>query len=277
LITQEECLRASAKGVMMFWMNHLLPMLASESNLRGKLQEERHESFPLNRSSSGATRLRYSRLSSPGGGRFDQRREAIELQELLEATVSLIVYTAEPSSDRPTLDEAYTLVEAVCAVEVARPIAVREGILRTLVSWIKSKDPDKFRPAVSALRHLTLIKDSYMAGWIHSQIVVSEGILENIVKLVELMQDLDRGVGHDVQLAVAQILCCLCIAPHTRAAVAEANGIALLIQFLGEHNDPSSQEGAFFAGSALLQLASGAITRFAVFGDEAFEGNKVVT
>jgi len=106
-----------------------------------------------------------------------------------------------------------------------------------------------------------------MAGWIHSQ-MVNEGALSEIVKLTS---ELDHGIGHDVQLAVAQILSSLCVAPHTRAAVVDANGIALLIQFLCEHKESPSEEGALYAGSALLQLAAGAITRASVFGEEELD------
>jgi hypothetical protein len=85
---------------------------------------------------------------------FDQPHEAIELQELLEMTVvSLIIHIAKWSdSGCVSLQEGdsvftwrYALVEQVCAVEVARPIAVREGILRVLVDWIKSSDREKIR------------------------------------------------------------------------------------------------------------------------------------
>jgi hypothetical protein len=132
------------------------------------------------------------------------------------------------------------------------------------VGWIKSKNPEKIRPAASALRHLTSIKDKYMAGWIHSQ-MVNEGVLQGMVSLTN---ELDGGISPDVQLTVAQILSSLCVAPHTRTAVIEAQGISLLVQFLFQHKESVSQEGALFAGRALLQLAAGAITRASVFGDE---------
>lgn len=264
VITEDECRKSSVKGLLMFWMNLLFPRLADVNKVADHQKGSQNHSLMV-RSSSGANRWRSSRASASGGGHFDQRRDLIELQELLDVTVSLIVSAASPSPDRPTLDEALTLVEAVCAVEVARPIAVREGILRTLVVWIKSKDTEKIRPATSALRHLTSINDSYMAGWIHSQIV-NEGILGNLVQSIQV---LDGGVGNDEQLAVAQILSSLCVAPHTRAAVADpnGNGISLLIQFLVE----ASTESRYYAGSALLQLASAAITRSTVFGDDSFE------
>jgi hypothetical protein len=137
---------------------------------------------------------------------------------------------------------------------------VREGLLPILVGWIRSKDREKVRPAVSALRYLTSIKDKYMAGWIHSQ-MVNEGALSEVVKLAD-----DYYVGQDVRLAVAQILASLCVAPHTRAAVVEAKCINYLIGFLYDHSDKASQDVALFAGSAILQLAEGAITRASVLG-----------
>ena len=97
----------------------------------------------------------------------------------------------------------YTLVEQMCAVDVARPIAVREGLLKVLVAWIKSKDSEKVRPATMALRDLTSTEDKYMAGWIHSQIV-HEGALFEIVKL-----SVSESVGHDVRLGIVEILSCL--------------------------------------------------------------------
>ena len=101
---------------------------------------------------------------------------------------------------------------------------MREGLLPILIEWIKSDDKDKVRPAVSALRYLTSIKDKYMAGWIHSQ-MVNEGALAEVIKLAE-----NYDAGQDVRLAVAQILASLCVAPHTRAAVVEARCINYLHQ-----------------------------------------------
>lgn len=264
VLEAQEFFQAAAKGVFLFWIHHLVPLLDSSHKL------EAEETTPL-LSRTASVGGRHRQRTTGGGAVFDQRREAIELQELLELTVSLIIHMAQAhdagSADPSLMNHQYTLVEQVCAVEAARPIAVREGILRILVMWIRSSDLEKIRPAVSALAHLTSIKDRYMGGWIHSQ-MVNEGALEG---LVMLMQNVDRGVGPDVQLAIAQILSSLCVAPHTRAAVVEANGTALLIQFLVEHED-ASEESALFAGSALLQLAAGAITRAitraSVFGDD---------
>ncbi len=69
--------------------------------------------------------------------RFDQRRENIAMREVLEVAVSLLVDIANQINASVT---SRTLVEQVCAIEIARPIAVREGILKTLVRWSESGD-----------------------------------------------------------------------------------------------------------------------------------------
>jgi len=260
-ISREEMYRASAAGVTTFWMNELTPMLnvGAGTPLNGSTVE-RSDLF-------GRTNKKGRQRGRTGG----QRHQTLELQELLEMTVTLIVQIerlgeteALKKNTSAEIDSLflwrYTNVEQVCAVDVARPIAVREGLLPILVGWIKSGDREKVRPAVSALRYLTSIKDKYMAGWIHSQ-MVNEGALVEVVKLAD-----DYYVGQDVRLAVAQILASLCVAPHTRAAVVEANCINYLIGFLYDHSDKASQDVALFAGSAILQLAEGAITRSSVLG-----------
>ena len=145
-------------------------------------------------------------------------------------------------------------------------MAVRKGCLQILVTWIRSTDRERIRSAVSALRYLTSVNDKYMAGWIHSE-MINKGAVEG---LAELTQDL--SITHDVRLAIAQILSSLCAAPHTRAAVLEANCFQFLIGILYEHNiDPSSEELALFAGSAILQLAAGAIARASAFSQDDHE------
>ena len=254
-ISQKMMFTASAMGVMAFWMNVLEPMLTTGVSAEGAATE-RSDLHMINNSTSGL---------AAAGGIFDQGHHTLELQELLEMTVSLIVHIEKHSESSGVDDSALSMlrctnVQQVCTVDVARPIAVREGLLPILVQWIKSKDRDKISPAVSALRYLTSIKDKYMAGWIHSQ-MVNEGALSEVVELAG-----DYNAGHDVRLAVAQILSSLCVAPHTRAAVVEANCMSYLITFLFDHSDPASEEVALYAGRAITQLAAGAITRASVFG-----------
>ena len=248
-ITIHEMYNASAMGLATFWMNAFFPMLQQADT--GIVEN-----------------LEVRRARGRQAGAFDQKQETLEVQELLEIIVSLIVKMAKLTDsdmqDGPPgeskLALRYTLVEQMCAVDVARPLAVREGLLKVLVGWMKSKDRDKVRPAATSLRDLTSTLDKYMAGWIHSQIV-NEGALGEIVVLV-----VSSSYGHDVRLAVAQILSSLCIAPHTRAAVVEAQCIGYLIPLLWcEQSDPASQQVAYAAGSALLQLAAGAMTRASVY------------
>ena len=151
------------------------------------------------------------------------------------------------------IDTGYNIVEQVCEVDEARPIAVREGLLAIFVEWIRSGIIDKIRPAASALRYLIAIQDKYMAGWIHSQ-VVNEDAVNEIVKL------LNQSVGQDVRLAVAEMLSYLCVAPHTRAAVVDSNGVNYLVALLYEYSTPDSEDIVLFACTALLQLAAGAMT-----------------
>ena len=56
-------------------------------------------------------------------------------------------------------------------MEPARSIAVREGLLGVLVQWLNSGHNDLVFPAAKSIRFLATLDDSYMAGWIHSQIV----------------------------------------------------------------------------------------------------------
>ena len=266
-ISRSDMFNSSALGLTTFWINALFPMLQKDSNKPGCIA-----ATPLQKKGSQyRSRGRQLQIGS-GGGTFDQKQ--LEVQELLEMTVSLIVNMAKVNDQEivgtsstqgqhtdSIINLRYTLVEQMCAVDVARPIAVREGLLKVLVGWMKSKDKEKVRPAATALRDLTSTQDKYMAGWIHSQIV-SEGALREIVELA-----VSESVGHDVRLGVSQILSSLCVAPHTRAAVVEAQCINYLIPLLYDHSDPSSQQVAFAAGSALLQLAAGALTRASVYSE----------
>ena len=248
-ITREEMCKAAAMGVNILWINAVQPLIHAEVAKK----ESRTTRPTLRSTASRAGRSLRGRLD--GGGLFDQGQDSIEIKELTEMSVTLITHIAKLTHcEGLQIDMGYNIVEQVCEVDVARPIAVREGLLKILVDWIRSKDVSRIRPAASALRYLISIEDKYMAGWIHSQ-VVNEGAVGEIVKL------LNESVGHDVRVAVAQMLSALCVAPHTRAAVVEAKCVSYLVALLYEHNDPASQIMVQYAGSALVQLAAGAMTR----------------
>ena len=257
-IAKEESFQAAAIGLATFWVNQLEPMLRLQG---GGLSTTGLSDHMGRRPSMGVRRGR----STPGHV-FDQRKEAIGAQELLEMTVSLIIsFASETTSGMSGVKvDPVLLVEQICAVEVARPIAVREGVLKILVDWIDRGDNGRNRLAAAySLRYLTSIKDKYMAGWIHSQ-MVNEGALPAIVRLTR-----DESLGPQVRLAIAQILASLCVAPHTRAAVVEAECIHFLVDILFEH--VTSQEVASYAAQALLQLAAGAITRASALGGDGVQ------
>jgi hypothetical protein len=248
-ISREEMCKAAAIGVNILWINAVLPLLKSELS---KIDATKTKPVLTRVRTSGYGRSTRGRL---GGGVFDQGQDSVEIKELTELAVTLITHIAKlTDNENLNIDMGYDIVEQVCEVDVARPIAVREGLLRILVDWIRSKDIERVRPAASALRYLISIEDKYMAGWIHSQ-VVNEGAVNEIVKL------LNESVGHDVRVAVAQMLSALCVAPHTRAAVVEARCVSYLVALLYEHNSPASEQMVQYAGSALLQLAAGAMCR----------------
>ena len=274
-ISRADLCQASAMGVYTFWFNVLSPTLSMKKAPSGLASESREA---MRRPS---LRMRKSRVLQQQAREtiFDQRREVLESQELLELTVSLIVEMAK-TNDRtdtslqvrcskmnyvPLAEQMSAIVQQMCAIDIARPIAVREGLLKVLVMWMRSQDKEKIRCAAISVNELTSTLDSYMAGWIHSQIV-NEGALMEIVKL-----SVSKTVGHDVRLAVAEILCSLCGAPHTRAAVVESKCIHCLISLLYEFDDSSSQKVAFAAGSALFQLVAGAMTRASIFSSANFE------
>ena len=265
-ITRQECVRASAMGLTTLWIHNLEPMLRAQLQPVLAQAEEASDDgnvlpppiLGLQTSSAGSSVMGNARQRKNRTW-ANQRREAASVQELLEMAIALVIQFAEHDQEDDDSSDTVLLVEAVCAVEVARPIAVREGILRVLVSWIKHAVHQKKRPAaVSSLRQLTSIKDKYMAGWIHSQ-MVSSGALPAIVDLTR-----DLHLAYPVRLDIAQILSSLCIAPHTRAAVVEADCINFLIDLLYEH--AVSEELALFAGEALLQLAAGAMQRAGSIG-----------
>ena len=114
-------------------------MLNSEQSTRKKNADD---AVPVEASAS--------RLRDRSGDFFDERHESLQTQELLEMTVvSLVVQIAKfngfeaGGTNRGTSKIfllRHTIVEHMCAVDVARPIAVREGILNIIVDRMRSKD-----------------------------------------------------------------------------------------------------------------------------------------
>jgi len=242
-ISRQEMYRAASAGVNALWTNTIGPLIALEKSK----QVTRVDMATLEKQISGFRRFR----ARSGGGVFDQGQELKEVQDMTELAVTLIAHIAK-AANQEGVQTAYGIVEQICAEDMARPIAVREGLLSTLVEWIRSKDLSQMRSSASALRYLISIEDKYNAGWIHSQ-VVNEGAVSEIVKLF------NESVGNDVREAIAEMISALCQTPPTRAAVVESNCVIYLVSLLYEHSSPSSENMVHYAASALLQLAAGGI------------------
>lgn len=243
IITRKEMYCAASAGVNALWINTIRPLIALEKSKAGS-----EVPMPvLEKQTSSFRRFR----GRTGGVIFDQGQESKETQDMTELSVTLITHIAKAASQEQ-IHTGYDIVEQVCAEDVARPIAVREGLLSTLVEWIRSKDLSKMRPSASALRYLISIEDQYNAGWIHSQ-VVNEGAVSEIVKLF------NESVGNNVREAIAEMISALCLAAPTRAAVVDSNCVIYLVSILYEHSSPSSEKMVHYAASALLQLAAGGI------------------
>jgi hypothetical protein len=242
-ITRQEMYSAASAGVNALWINTVRPLIALEKSKQvSKLPMPTHE-----KQSSSFRRFR----GRTGGGMSDQGQESKETQDMTELSVTLITHIAKVASQEK-IHTGYDIVEQVCAEDVARPIAVREGLLSTLVEWIRSKDLALMRPSASALRYLISIEDQYNAGWIHSQ-VVNEGAVSEIVKLF------NESVGNNVREAITEMISALCLAAPTRAAVVESNCVIYLVSILYEHSSASAENMVLNAASALLQLAAGGI------------------
>ena len=265
-ISLTEMRQASITGTHTYWFYALSPSLSSRKDAAGPSSDVED---PFTRPTLRMRKSSTMQLPT-GVTMVDQRKEDLELQELLELTVSLIVemantddrtdvaYHSKSSDFTPIVEQMSAIVQQMCTIDRARPIAVREGILKILVMWMRSQDLEKVRCASLSVNELTSTVDSYMAGWIHSQIV-NEGALKEIVNIC-----ISKNVGQDVRLAGANTLQTLCIAPHTRAAVVESNCIHCLVSLLYEFSNDSTKKVAFAAGSALLQLLAGAMTRSSI-------------
>lgn len=142
------------------------------------------------------------------------------------------------------------LVESVCAVESARPMAMKEGVLLLLLQWLTSGNLELERPAATSLRNLASTQDDYTAGWVHSQLLNENAL----VHIVEQLQSDDSGV----RLCMAEIISSLTVSPRTRAGIIEARGVKYLVQLLGSVDVRARDETlALAAGNALLRLALG--------------------
>ena len=258
IVSKDEVFEATARALTTFWISHLEPPLHAPTELKISLDDIAPATNNLSRNRS---------WGRPRGRMADQYGKSATMNELLDAAVNLIISIAKRESqdqrNKGSFKWSATLVEQCCALERARAIAVRRGILQILVSWIRSGDKERIRPATSALRYVTSIQDNYLAGWIHSEIV-NKGAVNGLMELTT-----DPALTHDVRLAITQILSSLCAARHTRAAVLEANCIHFLIGILYAYDGKSNDDLAYYASSAIVQLTAGAIARASIIFDFA--------
>lgn len=241
-ISPSEIRTASAFAMTNLWFNVLVAKVKFGPNW------SRKDPF----ASSGTRRMfprRRSSLSSEAG-------DDVDYSFLIDAFTSLSILAAESESSR--LDAGLTndmnvyyefvlIVGSICTVEVARPLAMKEGVLKLLLRWLKSGNIELERPAANALRDLTLTRDQYTSGWVHCELL-NENALPDIV------QRLESG-DSEVRLAMAEIISSLTFAPHTRAGIVEAHGVKYLVQLLGSVGI-QDESLALSAGNALLRLAT---------------------
>lgn len=244
-IAVTETLRGATVGLTAFWLNYLGPTLNSKEGSLAIVAVEK---------------------ATFTGNVFDQRSDDVALRELFKETVALIVDVAKKvTNEHDFQGSTLTLVEHVTAVDIARPVAVRQGILEVLVTWLQCKADEQIYAATMSMRSLTSIQDKYMAGWIHSE-MVNKGAVKALSDLTRDQRFISQS---KVRVAICQILASLCVAPHTRAAVVEAKCMPFLIGFLYDSTQ-FSEDVILSASTALVQLAVGAITRAKV-GDNFVE------
>lgn len=246
------------------WIEKKLSTQVKKHNSSGFLSYDLSSKSYYGRRNSGRKHeLRWNK-------RREQLHDILEIEEILEIIVTLVINasefdnnhyrykTSEFDSQQDLRYNAALIVESLCAVEFAHPIAVREGMIKPLVQWLSSDIPELVRPAANAVRDLTSLQDEYLAGWIHSQII-NEGALPAIINLT-------TSTYRDVRLAAAQILSTLSIASHARSAIVAADGLRNLVQLLNnsvyDQTVVKIDDPIFLAvGSSLLRIMAGEINQ----------------
>lgn len=258
-ISLSEIRTAAAFAMTNLWFKALVPKLRSSDRALATVMNKRFAANNNDQDPSSSKRLYRRRRASLA----TEAEEEIDCTVLIDAFTSLSITAAVSEASRryseengQTKDmnvyyEFALIVESVCTVEYARPLALKEGVLQLLLQWLRSGDVELERPAANALKNLTLTKDGYLSGWVHSQL-----LFENALgRIVERLQSSDSGV----RLAMAEIISSLTVAPHTRAGIIEARGVKYLVQVLGSVETQSSDDAlALAAGNALLCLAMSA-------------------
>ena len=196
--------------------------------------------------------------------------ETLEAQEVVEKAVSLVIVIARSLvhhnrvtsaakrkfqiSQAPEMISSIPLaVESICAIEAIRPILAREGLVDVLVEWLQHGGLSLERSASNSLKSLLSSPqdDQYLAGWIHSQIMVNHSAIPCIIRL-------SRSDRPEVRFAAANILGALSSAPHISEKIIAAGGPNALVCLLQSIAGGDPQLG-HEAASALLKLVAGSI------------------
>jgi hypothetical protein len=161
-----------------------------------------------------------------------QSDEDVDWSILVDAFTSLSIMAAKSEASRPKNDlnvyyEFALIVESICAVEYARPLAMKEGVIALLLKWLRSGDIDLERPAASSLRNLALTQDNYTAGWVHSELVNEDTAIRFIVRRLESGDSGVRLAMAEVRLIPCLLNAFLCLWQTCQAAVSH------LVNFAG--------------------------------------------
>jgi len=256
-ISPSEIRTASAFTMTNLWFKVLVPKLRSTEDLANNSITQFRPSGRGGDSFSNRRFLlrRRSSLSSQPG-------EEVDCSTLIDSFTSLSVMAAESEASRQdekkvmqandmnVYYEFALIVESICAVEYARPLAMKGMVIKLLLRWLRSGDVELERPASNALRNLTLSQDDYTAGWVHSQLL-------NDNALVHIVGRLESGDSR-VRLAMAEVISRLTVASHTRAGIISARGVKYLVQLLGSVDIQKDEALALAVGTALLNMVAGA-------------------
>jgi len=145
----------------------------------------------------------------------------------------------------------FWLVEQVCATEITAKMAVHKGILKVLAQpWlplppqdanIMAKDANMamMHAAIFSLQHLSLVRNPYTRGWIHTE-MMHQGVIQalcNVTCHAFMNNNNDNDDHNDVSTAVAQILVLFCGDPQTRIALVQGKCFGFLLQNFTQFSD----------------------------------------
>jgi len=237
-IAQDECREAAAASLTAVWKFYLEPRLTELKD---------------NKSSHTS--------SSAGGWRSpSEDLDIIGVPELLEVTVSLLMNLVSNNVNSDFTTPLITLVEQLCASELAVPILLHQGLVPLMVQWLTLPPVpgDETRAAIRSLQQLTRVSDAYTIGWFHVE-VMRHGLIPALADILQrpFIRSQDDDDDDDMCLAVAQILAALCEVPNTRRAVVEAKCFG----FLSQHLSKLPEKSILSVLQGLVELVRGTVIK----------------